>query len=139
MTSDLHPRPSGQGYAAALGGHLLGIVLGGGAGLLLALNIEGDPNAGMANLGLALLAAAIVVAMALVGASLGCYVVLRWRRYDGAGRTGWWTLGLFLASVLLALVFAPIFFVGLIWSPLLARKLVLRDEERRSRPRSSDV
>ncbi len=133
--TELHDRRDGEGYAAALGGHLLGLALGGGVGLLLAmLTVEGDPNAGAANLSLAFVVGALVIAVIAVTAPLGCYLMLRWRRYGGAASTGWWTLGLFLGSVALSLGFAPIFFVGLIWSPLLARRLVLRKSKAADRP-----
>lgn len=97
-----------EGYGLTLAGALVGLLGGGLIGLLLALTIEGDPEAGMANLGLMLAVVGVVVLLALLGAPLGVYALLRATRQQLAGRTAVFLLGLQGIWLLLMFVLAEL-------------------------------
>jgi hypothetical protein len=128
-----------EGYASALAGALAGGVAAGyAAGWVFerasraTRGIE-DIAEGFADLGR-------IILFGFLGASVGCYIVLRLRRHAAAGPTAFTLLLLTLASPLLALlpgsqrVLLPVFLLG---APLLARAIGVRvpRHRRREEPR----
>jgi hypothetical protein len=110
-----------RGYLAAVLGALGGMWLGGLLTYLTAIQMEGDPSAGMANLGLAMLVIALVIIGAIVGGGIGCAGALRWRGHPGAIRTA-----LILVPIQVVAVLIPPFGLLVFASPIFARYLALR-------------
>ena len=102
----------------------LGLITGGLLGYLYATSdaLRGDPNDGMANLGLVLLAVIIIEVTAVVGGFLATYAGLRLTGYERALRTSLILLGLYLLGLIISM-FVPPFLVLMLGLPLLARYL----------------
>ena len=128
-----------EGYASALAGALGGGVAGGYAGGWVLERTSRDPGGiediaeGFADLG-------GIILFGFLGASVGCYVLLRLRRHAAAGPTAFTLLLLTVASSFLVLlpgsqpVLWPVFLLG---APLLARAIGVRvpRHRRREEPR----
>ncbi|HEV2068228.1 MAG TPA: hypothetical protein VGR26_00370 [Acidimicrobiales bacterium] len=128
-----------EGYASALAGALAGGVAGGYAAGWVLERTSRDPGGikviaeGFADLG-------GIILFGFLGASVGCYVLLRLRRHAAAGPTAFTLLLLTVASSFLVLLFGsqpvlwPVFLLG---APLLARAIGVRvpRHRRREEPR----
>ena len=124
-----------EGYASALAGALAGGVAAGYAAGWVFDRVSRDTRGvediaeGFADLG-------GIILFAFLGASVGCYVLLRLRRHVAAGPTAFTLLLLTVASSFLVLlpgsqpVLWPVFLLG---APLLARAIGVRVPRRRLR------
>jgi hypothetical protein len=133
---------SRKGYLAAFVGTLVGGAAAGSAVGALLFLIPCDEN-GFECLGVAIFALLGGAAAALTGGMLGCYLALRLRRHEGAGRTSWLLLGLVVAASVAFGVIGntgaiddsvgpAVAIVGYLALPLVARWLVVRDRNPRS-------
>jgi hypothetical protein len=128
-----------EGYASALAGALAGGVAAGyAAGWVFERTSRDTP--GIEDIGEGFADLGGIILFGFLGASAGCYVVLRLRRHAAAGPTAFTLLLLTVASPLLVLlpgsqpVLWPVFLLG---APLLARAIGVRvpRHRRREEPR----
>lgn len=81
------PLESWPGYAFTAGGSLVGALIGGAIGFLFTGRLEGDPSAGLANLGLIVAGILMIFLLGLLGSAVGSYLALRLGREPAAGVT----------------------------------------------------
>jgi hypothetical protein len=117
----MKPKP---GYTPITIGWIAGLVGGGIFGYFSTRNIEGDPSASFANLGLVLAIIASIMLFALIFGLISCLAVLILGKYQRILLTMGYMLLLVGIFILLSSLFFPVIFVP--FMPVLARYLALK-------------
>jgi hypothetical protein len=117
----MKPKP---GYITITIGWIAGLMGGGLFGYFSTRNIEGDPSASFANLGLVLAIIASIMLFALIFGLISCLAVLILGKYQRILLTMGYMLLLVGIFILLSSLFFPVIFVP--FMPVLARYLALK-------------
>jgi hypothetical protein len=115
---------SKPGYITITIGWIAGLMVGGLFGYFSTRNIEGDPSASFANLGLVLAIIASIMLFALIFGLISCLAVLILGKYQRILLTMVYMLLLVGIFILLSSLFFPVIFVP--FMPVLARYLALK-------------
>jgi hypothetical protein len=118
----MKPKP---GYIPITIGWIAGLMGGGLFGYFSTRNIEGDPSASFANLGLVLAIIASIMLFAVVFGLVSCLAVLLLGKYQRILLTmGYMLLLVCILMLLSSLLFFPVIFVPFV--PVLARYFALK-------------